>query len=129
MITGTTSFPPPIIKSFNRMLLSTHIFKHDAEYLGQIAEALEMAINSNKFKKFPSTVEKLKKKYEKFMEIYERTKVEERNMQEKKGSKAHAPFYRIKLSNPNDRKISDRLDERRLRFQRKHRKHNQIPKT
>ena len=112
MITVTTSLPAPILQSFNRMLLSTPMFKHDAEYLGQIAEALEMVINSNKFKKFPSTVEKLKKKYEKFMEIYERTKAEERNMQEKTGRKAHVPFYRIELSNPNDRKISDRLDNR-----------------
>jgi hypothetical protein len=126
MITVTSNLPPPISQYFNRYLLSTLMFKHDAEYLKQIGDALEYDINSSKYRKFPSTINKLKMMHQTFMELYERAKTQEGINEKEKGSKTGIFFYRIKLPKPNDRAISERLDEKRYRFQHKLRKLNEV---
>ena len=111
MIT-TTHFPPLPI-TFSRDLLSTPIFRFDAEYLRKIGDWLLEKIDSAKFHKFPSTIVKLKKKHQQFMELYERAKIEEGKTEGKKFIKSKSPFYRPRLSDKNEQRAFEKLDYRR----------------
>lgn len=126
MITPTYSITPPIIQYFNRNLLCAPIIVQDSQYIKSFLDILEININSKKFKKFPSTLERLKKEHKKLMELYERAKIEEGNIQEKKKGKTGMPFYRIELSDQNDRKIQEGLKRKRLRNIFKRRKNHEI---
>lgn len=112
MIT-TISHIPPMPMKFNPHLLSSPIFKYDAEYLLKIADFLKKKVNSSEFHKFPATIVKLKIQHQQFMELYERAKIKEREVKEKAFVKANAPFYRPRLANKNDQRVFERLDDRR----------------
>lgn len=130
MIPTTLHFPPIPMK-FDPNLLSTPIFRYDADYLLKIAQWLEEKILSPEFRKMPETVGKLIIKHQQIMELYERAKIEEREAKEKTHLKAQAPFYRPKLSNRNNQRLFERLDDRRKTsvFDRKNNTISKIRKT
>ncbi len=74
---------PKIELKFNKNLLSMPIWEYSAKYLHQIGTFLQKKIDSKEFRKFPATIEKLKQKQLKFMELYERAKIEEENAKTK----------------------------------------------
>lgn len=114
-ITTSSSLPPLIFQSFNRHLLSIPIFKHDAEYIFEVAEFLLKKINKKKFKKLPKTVAKLKDKLKYIMELYEQAKEKEKEIEidKKAPIKARMPFYRTRLFKKDDRAIFERLERKR----------------
>lgn len=101
MIT-TTMHIPPMAMRFDPHLLSMPTFGYSAEKLYQIGAWLLEKIDSAELRKFPSTIAKLKKQHQQFMELYERTKIEEGKAKGKTFIKAKAPFYRPRLANKND---------------------------
>jgi len=104
----------PLIKvNYNPNLLSTPIFIFNAEYLLKIVQWLEKKLLSNEFHKYPATVVKIRLKIKHFMELYERAKDEERQTKEKTFIKANAPFYRPRLSDRNDQRTFEKLNDRR----------------
>lgn len=103
---------PPIVVKFNQNLLSIPIFGFRAEYLYQISVFLQKKIDSSEFRKFPSTILKLKQKQQKFIELYERAKIEEEKAKAKMYVKTKCIGYRPRLPNRNDQRIFERLSNR-----------------
>ena len=112
MITTTMHMRPMAIR-FDPHFLSLTTLGYSAENLYQIGAWLLEKIDSSELRKFPGTIEKLKKQHQQFMELYERTKIEEGKAKEKMFIKANATFYRPRLDNKNDRTIFERLKDRR----------------
>lgn len=121
-----TIFCPLIPMKTNPKLLSIPIPRQDMEYLREISEVLERDIESKRFRKFPHTAQKLKEKLQNFKELYERTKTEEKQMQGKKLTRALSAFYRIGLFDQNDEQIQRRLEHRRRKYIRKHKKNSRF---
>jgi len=115
---------PLISMKFNPNLLSTPTFGYSAEYLYQISDFLQKKIDSAEFRKFPSTIEKLKQKQQQFRELYERAKTQEEQAKTKTCLKTQWLGYRPRLSNRNDQRIFERLDDRRKAFEYDCRKNN-----
>ncbi len=113
---------------FDRNLLSVPTFGFRAEYLYQIGLFLQKKIDSSEFNKFPSTIEELKKKQQKFMELYERAKIEEEQAKTKTCLKTQWLGYRPRFTNKNDQRVFERLDNRAEAFKRQLRKNNGISK-
>ena len=116
-----TNIIPPIMQTFNPHLLSTPYFKFDAEYLHKIAQYLQKRIQNPKYRKFPTTLKDLEKQHKIFMDLYERAKIQEREIEEERFVKAKMPFYRTRLPKQNDGAIFRRL-ENKARFSDSNRK-------
>jgi hypothetical protein len=112
-MTITTQCVPPIPMTYNRDLLSTPIPRSDADRIHELSAMLLKRIESDEFKRFPSTLKKLQQQHQQFMELYERAKTEERKVKEKAFVKTYAPFYRPRLNNKNDQRLFERLEDRR----------------
>ena len=104
---------PSIQFKFNPNILSTPTLLFNIEKLKKIADWLLKTINRNEFRKHPNMIKLLNIKYQQFMDLYERAKIEERNSQEKKYIKAHNLFYRPRFTNRNKQYLFDRLEDRR----------------
>ncbi len=118
---------PYIAIKFSKDLLSTPTFGYDAKYLFQISNFLQKKIDSSEFYKFPATILKLKQIHMKFMEMYERAKIEEGNNKTKTYRKTQWLGYRPRFANKNDQRIFDRLTDR-AEASRIDRKENEISK-
>lgn len=103
---------PPIPMKFDHNLLSIPAFGFNSEYLHRISAFIKKKIYSSQFKKFPSTLEKLKQQHQKFMELYELSKIEEEKAKTKTCLKTQWFGYRPRLANKNDQRIFDRLSDR-----------------
>jgi hypothetical protein len=111
-----THYPPPIIQSFNSDLLSTPMikFRDDADMVLPLAQFLEKKIKSRKHRKFLQTIQRLEKKHQNFMELYERAKTKERDIEKEVFIKAKSVFYRIRLHNQSDESIFRRLRQKNI---------------
>lgn len=107
----TTDCPSIRIK-FDPKLLSTPIYGYDSEYLYRISEFLKNKIKSNEFRQFPDSIERLKQKHQKFLDLYERAKIEEEQAKTKTRRKTQMLGYRPRLANKNDQRIFDGLSDR-----------------
>lgn len=112
MITYTTTIPPPIHQYFSSRMLSTPVFRQDAEYIKRYADWV-MSQLKGKYRKFPGTLHKLNQQYQTFMELYERAKTQERESEEKLYIKTKDMFYGIELPNQDDRRVFERLLHRK----------------
>ena len=110
--TPITSYKTPM-EPFDYLLLSTPFPTYNIERLHDLVKWLMEALSSHRYRRYPSTIEKIKKKYNLFMELYERAKAKKRENKEKKFIPTNATFYRPRLGNRNDQRLFDRLDERR----------------
>jgi hypothetical protein len=119
---------PHIPMKFDRNLLSTPIWRYDAEKIHQLSAMLLKNILGAEFKRFPSTIKKLQQQQQQFMELYERAKTKEREGEEEKTNKTHTPFYRTRLASKADRAIHERLEREKhlLDANRKPRKNHEI---
>lgn len=107
-----SSMPPLIDMKFTPNLLSTPIFRFDAEYLKKINDWLEKKIHSHEFRNHPGSIKKLKQKQQQFMELYDCAKIREREAEKEAYIKAKSLFYRTRLPKQDDRAIFDRLVDR-----------------
>ena len=119
---------PPIPMMFDPNLLSMSTFGFRAEYLGKIGAFLEKKLDSVEFNKYIRTKNTLYQKYSEFMELYERTKIEEGKAKEKTFLKTQWIGYRPRLANKNDERIFDRLIDR-AQTSRIDRLNNKVSKT
>lgn len=120
---------PPIGINFDPFLLCTPIYKFNVENLRQIAEWLQKNILGNKYRKFPNTIGELIIKHQKFIELYEKVKIEEEESKGKPYLKTNWPFFRSRLPNKNDQRIFERLENRIKTSKRRLRKNNKISKV
>lgn len=109
---STFSHIPPMPMKFDPNLLSMPTFGFRAEYLYQISAFLQKKIDSAEFSKFPATIHKLKQKQQQFMQLYERTKIEEEQAKTKTCLKTQWIGYRPRLANKNDQRVFERLNDR-----------------
>lgn len=124
METTTTSvIPPQISMAFSADLLSAPMFRYDSLHLFNIGTFLLLKIVKQKFRKFPRKVNKLIEKHDEFMELYGRAKDKEREVEGQPFNKARAPFYRPRLSNQDDQRAFEKLDDRRQTSQQDRRNH------
>lgn len=107
-----TILPPQICTQYYADLLSIPLPLYRARHLLQIGIWLLEKIERSEFQKFPSTVAKLKQQYQQFMELYERTKIEEEQAKEKGYRKTQWFGYRPRLTNRNDHRLFERLSYR-----------------
>jgi hypothetical protein len=130
MNTYITQVPDINIK-FDRNLLSANTYKFDAEYLLKIAEWLEKKLLSSEYLKYPRTIIKIREQIKHFMELYERSKDEEREAKGKAFIKTKVPFYRPRFANGNEQRLFERLDDRRKtsKFDRKNNAVSKIGQT
>lgn len=122
MITYTTAIPPPIHQHYSSRMLSTPVFRQDAEYIKRYADWI-MSQLKGKYRKFPGTLQKLNQKYQTFMELYERAKTQERESEDKSDITTKDMFYGIELPDQDDRRVFERLRHRKktsLRYRKNH---------
>lgn len=124
------NYLPRILMDFDPNLLSRPMpnFSDDSKTLFEIMQFLEKKIYSNKYKKFPRTIEKFIIKHKHFLELYERAKAKEEQNQKEKGLKTWQLFYRIRMPNQDDRTISKRLMQKRTAGKSSYRKNNALSK-
>jgi len=124
MVDTIITHMPPIPVRFNPHLLSMPSIGFSTKNLLKIAKFLQKKIDSAEFKKFPATLEKLRKQQQQFMELYERTKIEEERAKEKTCLKTQWFGYRPKFANRSDQRLLERLDHRAetSSFDRRHNK-------
>lgn len=108
-----TSNIPSISQKFYPYLLCHSLCIYNIETLNHIAKWLEKKISRREFRKYPSTIKKLKEKQQQFVELYEEAKIKEREAENKEFIKAKMPFYRPRLPNRNDQHLFKRLVNRR----------------
>lgn len=99
-------FDPHILSKY------TFSFRYNSEHLLKIGNFLLKKINRDEFHKFPATVMKFKHQHKKFMELYGRAKIKEREVEGKAFIKANAIFYRPRFANRDDQRLFERLYDR-----------------
>ena len=112
MIITTCILPPEINQRYNRSLLSTPIFRFDADYLLKMANKIYKQIVKGQFKSFSKRKRELILMYNYFMELYGRAKIEEGKNKEKTNGKTSMFFYRTRLPKQDDRTIFNRLERK-----------------
>ncbi len=120
---------PSIPITFDANLISMSTFGFSAKYLYQISVFLQKKMDSAKFRKFPTTISKLKLKQQQFQELYERAKIEEEEAKTKLFIKTLWLGYRPRLVNRNDQSVFDRLNDRAEASKREFRKNKKVSKA
>lgn len=103
---------PPIQIPLNANLLSMPTFGFKAEHLLKIADWIINKTTHGKFNKCPERMDQIHHIYLRFMELYERAKVKEKQNKEEKRCTTAGPFYFPRLGNKNDQRLFERLEHR-----------------
>ncbi len=108
MITSTCFLPPLIMQSFNSTLLSTPFPGDNLQRLWRIY----LYINKKLMQKShhdPIWKKKCEQLEKEFLELYERTKTKEENIETKTKNKTKEPFYFIEIPNRSHQNIFEGL--------------------
>lgn len=109
MTITTIIIPPEIQQYFNKNILSYPIAKFSSKNLLVIANLILKKLHRNEFRKFPNTVKKLKDLHQNFMELYERIKTKEEQIDPKAQVKANSMFYRPRFADRNKQRLLEGL--------------------
>lgn len=106
----TTNMPPMIMQSFDRQLLSRPCKLNDnGSNLDRVYQYIKRKIDK---KPIGNKVYELE---EEFLEIYERIKAKEKDIEGKTGYKVQRPFYRFEKSNRKGQDVFERLRHKRAK--------------
>lgn len=113
MITNTEILPPQILSYFNNYLLSTPMAKlyDDSETLLKIYEKIISKL-SKKTVKDTVRAEKFNILKLEFMELYERAKTKEKELEEKTGIHCGQPFYRFRETDKRNKGLFNKFRRR-----------------